>query len=121
MFLLGFWVGVIDPAIVFLSTKFDLTWREGEILGVGEFGPLYPFEFVCRVCHIELIWLNGNIQCAVEHAVQVQAQSFEIGLLFFDAPIFGVGFRWTGRNVVSFFEAGGEGDPVWRGQVKVLS
>ena len=111
MVLLLFWVGMVDPAVVFFPAKFDLASGKREIFGVRQFCPFYILKSVFRICHNKFKWLDGNIKCAVEHVVEVQSEFFEIWLLLFYAPIFRIRCRWTGCNAVSLFEAGREGDP----------
>ena len=58
---------------------------------------------------------NGTLNISIEpyeYTIKVQAQFLEIRFLLFDASVFRIGFGWTGRDMVSFFEAGREGDPV---------
>ena len=106
----SFWVGIINPACVFFSLKLDLALREREVFSVGEFRPLYLFESVLGLLHLEFIRRNGKVQCAVEHAVKVQTKFFEMWLLLLNASIFRVILGRSRCNTVSFFENAFQGD-----------
>ena len=105
MVLFSFWVGIVNPSSVFFSLKPDLALREREVFSVGEFRPLYLFESVLGLLHLEFIRRNGDVQRAVKRVVKIQAKLLEIWLLLFDAPIFGVSLGWARSNAVSFFES----------------
>jgi hypothetical protein len=96
--------------------KFDPATGEGEVLCIGEFSPFHICESVLRFYYLEFIGFYGNIQCAVEHVVKIQAQFLEIWFLLLDTSIFGIGFRWTRCDAVPFFELASEGDPFTFGQ-----
>ena len=84
---LGFRMRVIDPAGMALSPEDDRTSRKGERFGRVQVGPFHVFEGVFRFSHFKRIWMDRDIQRAVIHIFQGQAERFEIRFLLLKGAI----------------------------------